>query len=325
MEELRKEATERPSNLHLTQTPYGKHNPSARTAQEATKHPHPPKGHIHWGKDKMLQENERATRRDRAARSGTQRHLFTDARLAHGESSDEQLAGSQETNLAKKTNSGVTKTREFTALGVEVKRSSLSTSRKKRARAGHKQIITEAGDGLFATRRFKPREWILDYRYVGGIPKEGDEVEWLKEETFKNRYPHGNATHVLSLKNMNKEDRLEWPALDFSLYYDTARSGGVGGKANTSPGAQTAMWDGPSIIATSRGLKKGDEILVPYGTSFRIHTETPDATRDDGWYYYSGRCGGRNRPPTPQWGGWGGTQPRRYSVFQHRLGVSAPT
>ena len=206
-----------------------------------------------------------------------------------------------------------------------IKRSSLSTPGKKRARTGHRKIIIEAGDGLFATRRFKPYEWILDYRYKGGVPKEGDEVEWLKKEEFKNRYPHGGATHVLSLEGMRKEDRLEWPTLDFSLYYDTIRSGGVGGKANTRPGAQTAMWDGPSITATSRGLKKGDEIFVPYGESFRIRTETTDATRDDGWFYYSGRCRGRSRPPTPPWGGWGGIQPRRYSVFQHRLGVSAPT
>ena len=43
------------------------------------------------------------------------------------------------------------------------------------------------------------------------------------------------------------------------------------------------------------------------------------------WLYYSGRYSGRAHPPAPLRGGTGGANLGRLSVFQHRLGVSAPT
>ena len=47
-------------------------------------------------------------------------------------------------------------------------------------------------------------------------------------------------------------------------FYDTAISGGVGGKANTRIGNQTATWQGSNIIAGPRGLTPGEEIFVSF-------------------------------------------------------------
>ena len=71
---------------------------------------------------------------------------------------------------------------------MEVRRSSLDTPTKRRARAGFKMNIVEAGDGLFATRRFKAGEHILDYRYIHGVSRNGDEVDWLSADAFSERY-----------------------------------------------------------------------------------------------------------------------------------------
>ena len=62
--------------------------------------------------------------------------------------------------------------------------------------------------------------------------------------------PDGAGTHVL------KPNGHPW-------YYDTALSGGVGGKANTRIGNQTATWQGSHIIAGPKGLMPGEEIFVP--------------------------------------------------------------
>ena len=96
-----------------------------------------------------------------------------------------------------------TRRQAYPELGVEVRRSSLNTPTQKRARAGYKLNIVEAGDGLFATRKFKTGEHILDYRYIHGVSRSGDEVEWLSAETFTERYapsdgmPLGSAKYVL--------------------------------------------------------------------------------------------------------------------------------
>ena len=113
---------------------------------------------------------------------------------------------------------------------------------RKRSRIGHRVRIVEAGEGLFATRHFRKHEHILDYRYKNGIRLPGEEVDWLTRDELHARYPpqtnmpDGAGTHVL------KPNGHPW-------YYDTAFSGGVGGKANTRIGNQTATWQGSNIIA----------------------------------------------------------------------------
>ena len=80
-----------------------------------------------------------------------------------------------------------------------------------------------AGDGSHESRRFAAGEHILDYRYKNGVRRAGEEVEWLTPAAFSARYPstpdapHGAATHVHRPRSS-------------PYYYDTARSGGVGGK-----------------------------------------------------------------------------------------------
>ena len=65
--------------------------------------------------------------------------------------------------------------KEYKELGVEVRRSTLNRildgGPRTWARAGAKERVSDAGDGLFATRRFALGQEILDYRYIGGIKK----------------------------------------------------------------------------------------------------------------------------------------------------------
>ena len=85
--------------------------------------------------------------------------------------------------------------------------------------------------------------------------------------------PDGAGTHVL------KPNGHPW-------YYDTALSGGVGGKANTRIGNQTATWQGSNIIAGPKGLIPGEEIFVPYthGSSYILTADDIDDRREH-WYY----------------------------------------
>ena len=173
----------------------------------------------------------------------------------------------------------------FPEIGVRIQRSTLNTPRRKRARKGHVQMICEAGEGLYATRDFKAGEWILDYRYKQGKRKEGDEVDMLSKEELQERYPpttdmpHGTGTHVLHPQG-------KW-------YYDTARSGGVGGKLNTRPGQQNARFRGAQVHATAV-IRKGDEIYAPYTYkgSYTIDRTLPTGDKE-GWEYVKrGKRGG---------------------------------
>ena len=176
--------------------------------------------------------------------------------------------------------------------------------------------IVEAGDGLFATRRFKAGEHILDYRYIHGVSRNGDEVDWLSADTFSERYapsdgvPLGNAKYVLHPQGS-------------PYYYDTARTGGVGGKANTRRGGQTARFKGSQLHAGQRAVQPGDEIFVPYGSGYRFGNDIDDERQ--GWTFarrrpipHFNRTRATPAPPPP--GGGRGGKP-----FQHSLGVSAPT
>ena len=77
-------------------------------------------------------------------------------------------------------------TLKYPELGVEVRRSTLNTPRRRRARTGYKTPIIEAAEGLFVMRA-KAGEHILDYRYINGIRREGEEVEWLPRTTLYDR------------------------------------------------------------------------------------------------------------------------------------------
>lgn len=133
-----------------------------------------------------------------------------------------------------------------------VRRSTLNTPQKRRARGGHKRGIVEAGKGLFAARDYKVGEHILDYRYRGGVKRPGDEVDWLTKAQHDERYRSRPGTHVLDTGH--------------GILYDTARCGGVGGRVNTNPGHQNAKFQGAKIVATKR-IHKGDEIFLRYSQS----------------------------------------------------------
>ena len=146
------------------------------------------------------------------------------------------------------------------------------------------------------------------------------------EDPPQTNMPDGAGTHVL------KPNGHPW-------YYDTAFSGGVGGKANTRIGNQTATWQGSNIIAGPKGLTPGEEIFVPYthGSSYILTADDIDDRREH-WYYVakdrkitSGvptpRTSSTPAPPRSGLGGEreGGNHHAGARVFQHVAGVSAPT
>lgn len=139
---------------------------------------------------------------------------------------------------------------------VYVKRSSLNknTTRKQMARRGHKHPIIHAGQGLYAARNFRPGEHIADYRYQDG--RSGAKVDWLTKTQHDARYPNPQmpGTHVLN----------PWGS---QYYYDTAQTGGVGGRANTNPGNQNARFKGSQIHAGAKGVKKDQEVFLSYSAS----------------------------------------------------------
>ena len=133
--------------------------------------------------------------------------------------------------------------------------------------------------------------------------------------------PDGAGTHVL------KPNGHPW-------YYDMALSGGVGAKANTRIGNQTATWQGSNIIAGPKGLMPGEEIFVPYthGSSYILTADDIDDRREHWYYVAKGRKITSSVPtprvsstPAPPRGGEGGNHHAGARVFQHVVGVSAPT
>ena len=121
---------------------------------------------------------------------------------------------------------------------------------------------------------------------------------------------------------------------------DTAVTGGVGGKANTLPGKNTAHFQGPRIItgkndASRRGIKPGEEIFVDYGEEYTLSADEDFVAEIDGefqgWYFVrrgrltKAKRRAARRPPTPLRGGEGGNSHAGDRVFQHVAGVSNPT
>ena len=144
-------------------------------------------------------------------------------------------------------------------------------------------------------------------------------MEWLSADAFAERYAHEKARYVLHPNNS-------------PYYYDTVRTGGVGGKANTRIGAQNAYFKGAQIHAGRRTINPGNEIFVSYGNEYHFGDDVDDERQ--GWIFARrGRPTGsrspapftHNRPtPAPLRGGEGGHLSDG-RVFQHALGVSAPT
>ena len=125
----------------------------------------------------------------------------------HGGSARKLFSRENKGGRRDKKNTPTSRGKVYKDLGVEVKRSTLNVvmegGPRKWARAGAREEIIDAGEGLFATKRFQKGEEILDYRYIGGKEVRGDEVEWLTSEQFRRRYPpregmpEGEGTHVL--------------------------------------------------------------------------------------------------------------------------------
>ena len=93
--------------------------------------------------------------------------------------------------------------------------------------------------------------------------------------------PEGRGTHVLSTGGKKP------------IYYDTARTGGVGGKANTKQGGCNVEFNpGMRMIATKE-IEPGDEIFADYGPDYGW--EEYDGERE-GWTYIRKRTRGGSQP-----------------------------
>ena len=161
--------------------------------------------------------------------------------------------------------------------GVGVARSSLNTTQKQRARGGNKREIREAGEGLYARRRFKKGEVILDYAYMNGLC--GEKVDHLNKEERWRRYParpgnpDGIGEYLLEVGNGWRY--LDAHKKDIEIIQEDGKETmgglriiikercGLGGKVNTNPGKQNARFKGSKIYA-SRGIRHGEEIFIPY-------------------------------------------------------------
>ena len=88
--------------------------------------------------------------------------------------------------------------------------------------------------------------------------------------------PEGRGTHVLSSGGRNP------------TYYDTARSGGVGGKANTKHGACNVEFDPGMKMVATRKIEPGEEIFADYGPGYSW--EEYDGERE-GWTFARRRGG----------------------------------
>ena len=143
-----------------------------------------------------------------------------------------------------------------------------STSIKKRARTGYNRPIVDAGLGLFTERAFRRNEPILNYRYIDGGG--GESVEMLTKAQHDARYAGpgkpGSGTHVLN----------PWGS---PIYYDTKRSGGIGGRANTNPGKQNARFKGTQLVAT-RAMRPNEEVFASYGSQYKFPKTTGERS---GW------------------------------------------
>ena len=68
--------------------------------------------------------------------------------------------------------------------------------------------------------------------------------------------PEGRGTHVLKSRGRNP------------VYYDTARTGGVGGKANSKQGGNKAMFGSDMRMVATAVIEAGEEIFVDYGSEY---------------------------------------------------------
>ncbi len=112
--------------------------------------------------------------------------------------------------------------------------------------------IPNAGRGAFAVRGLKKGDTIGSY-IVATVKQTPAE--------FKNNHPSGRATHTAKVGN----------------HYYTALGAGFRthnqvGMLNTAGrgGRNNAKLLASGRVVASRGVKKGDELLLAYGTSYRI-------------------------------------------------------
>ena len=170
-----------------------------------------------------------------------------------------------------------------------VARSTLNTPRKQRARGGHKRDMVEAGEGLFARRRFAVGEHILDYAFMNGV--NGEMVDHLTAAERWQRYPalpgnpDGTGEYLLEIgRGRLFLDALKqnWgPTRGVGAPRGMMGECGLGGKVNTNPGKQNARFKGSKIRAT-RVIRIGEEIFVPYRRNYKFKKAIVDEDRS-GW------------------------------------------
>ena len=108
--------------------------------------------------------------------------------------------------------------------------------------------IPGAGRGLFARQDIGRGEVISDYK-IG--------TQKMNHAQFMKKYPSGRATHVWSPSK--------------GIYYDGSNlQKSVAGAANRASGNSNARINGGGKVVTKQSVKKGAEILVNYGSSYRL-------------------------------------------------------
>ena len=111
-----------------------------------------------------------------------------------------------------------------------------------------KSNIPGAGKGLFARNDIASGETIANYK-VG--------TQKMNHGQFMKKYPSGRASHVWSPSK--------------GVYFDALNlNKSIAGAANRATGTSNARINGGGKMVTKTAIKKGVEILVNYGTSYRL-------------------------------------------------------
>ena len=123
--------------------------------------------------------------------------------------------------------------------------------------------IPGGGRGLFANRDIMPGDVIGEY--TGEI---------LTETQKQHRYPNNEAQYVMYVKRDMYIDAVDEGKSSNCRYINT---GGKLNNARPRPYYRNGQ-SGVKIIATKR-IYKGEEIFMPYGSTFRSFTFTPPPPR----------------------------------------------
>jgi hypothetical protein len=118
--------------------------------------------------------------------------------------------------------------------------------------------IPGAGWGLFAARDYRPNEFIIEYA--------GEIIDLIEK---LNRYPNSSAQYVVGCTR-----NIFIDAVDPSLSSDARYINSAGKSNNAQIKISHAAGKCTANVRAKKRIRAGDEIFMPYGSSFRLPNNT---------------------------------------------------